>query len=193
MASLGCLVGEQDGRHVTVRGGFVELDGDLVDDIPLAELDRRINCPVCREQLLPYRRGSGRFLRHRQGEAHADPVLNYAGESNRHYALKHYVTDVYVASKTWGARAEDWTDSRTRRPDVTCWPKPGRSRSTAGVDHTKTAYEIQLVDISDADVERRTFDHKADGVPSRSGWKDATSRGNARTLLRLLRSQGSIR
>ena len=55
-----------------------------------------------------------------------------------------------MASRTWGARAEEWTDSRTRRPDVTCWPKPGRRRTIAGVDQTKTAYEIQLVDIPDS-------------------------------------------
>ena len=69
-----------------------------------------------------------------------------------------------MASRTWGARAEEWTDSRTRRPDVTCWPKPGRRRTIAGVDHTKTAYEIQLVDIPDSDVQGRTVDHKADGI-----------------------------
>ena len=69
-----------------------------------------------------------------------------------------------MASRTWGARAEEWTDSRTRRPDVTCWPKPGRRPTIAGVDHTKTAYEIQLVDIPDSDVQGRTVDHKADGI-----------------------------
>jgi hypothetical protein len=162
--STGCVLGKQDDHLVTIRQGNVIVRGEEID-APLADLARPIVCPVCDGELYCYRRETGAFLRHRRGSAHEPPNLSYVGESRRHEALKHFVADVYRTSGTWGAEVEQWTESRARKPDVTCRPIPtGRTRRTVGVHRVPTAYEIQLADITDAEMERRTVDHKTDGL-----------------------------
>ena len=97
----------------------------------------------------------------------------YGGESGRHWGLKMFFADSYQYSHTWTARAEEYTGSRSRRPDVTCRPRQrrrgGRRRL---VERVPTAYEVQLVDISVANLQTRTLDHRADGIEA-TFWLEA--------------------
>jgi hypothetical protein len=174
MEERGCVVGMQDSQIVTVRDHEVLLDGEQTR-VPLADLSQPIKCDYCDKRLIKHHPTSPDrpFLRHLSGEAHPPPALVYGGESARHWGIKKFIADSYQYSHTWTARAEEYTGSRSRRPDVTCRPRQrrrgGRRRL---VERVPTAYEVQLVDISVADLQMRTLDHRADGIET-TFWLEA--------------------
>ena len=180
MDSRGCVIGLQDGEPVSVRADGVTIDGESID-LPLGNLSRPFHCHRCERAVHTQRRPSGVFLQHMPGEGHEPPSIRpYATESGRHRALKEFIRDDYEDSGTWTAATEEWTDSRTRRPDVTCRPRPtGRTRRMRGVNRVLTAYEVQLAPITDFEMRRRTEDQRIDGYQA-SYWLESGEEPKAR-------------
>ena len=175
MESLGCVVGVQDGHLVTVCDHEIELDGHLTRLPPaiLNDPTHPVVCHYCDQRLIRHHRNSRPYLRHLSGEAHEPPVLEHNGESGRHADLKNFIARSYQYSRSWTATTELHTESRTRRPDVTCRPRTRRRTGPRRlIERVPTAFEVQLSDIGVAEMHTRTVDHRIDGLEA-TFWLEA--------------------